>query len=87
MSKVDMLAMLGVLNDALKGPNTRARRAVAHVAWEMLPKKLISAICPRLHEKGWGRTGADRSGGRTGAGASGVAGGRVFGLASRDGAW
>mmetsp|Transcript_11124 Transcript_11124/g.26766 ORF Transcript_11124/g.26766 Transcript_11124/m.26766 type:complete len:1150 (-) Transcript_11124:108-3557(-) len=40
-SKVEMLAMLTVMSDALKGPNTRARRCVVNTCWDMLPKKLI----------------------------------------------
>eukprot|EP00286_Rhodomonas_abbreviata_P028524 CAMPEP_0181299654 /NCGR_PEP_ID=MMETSP1101-20121128/6465_1 /TAXON_ID=46948 /ORGANISM="Rhodomonas abbreviata, Strain Caron Lab Isolate" /LENGTH=1130 /DNA_ID=CAMNT_0023404825 /DNA_START=156 /DNA_END=3545 /DNA_ORIENTATION=+ len=40
-SKVDMLAMLTVMSDCLKGPNTSQRRAVINACWDMLPKKWI----------------------------------------------
>ena len=40
-AKANMSAVATVLADALKGPNARKRRAVAQVAWDMLPKKQI----------------------------------------------
>jgi WASH complex subunit 7 len=41
VSKMHMSSAATVLTDTLRGPNTRPRRAVAQVAWDMLSKKQI----------------------------------------------